>query len=337
MKISKKASVMILILVLVVSFSMTISLTAFAQKPVKLVLATMLPKEHVYFRTLEFFADKVKEYYDGPIEFELHHSGDIGSEKDAFEYMMQGVSVDVSIISPAWMATWDKRASFMDAPFLFKNQAAWEEAMDTEVFKPIADVVTEKGVRIIGYGGGAIRNLIVNKPVWKTADLPSVEMRVQGSPLAKTVFDAVGVKATPMDYMEVYNAIKMGVLDGLENEPAGMSEMKFYEVAPYYVLTDHQMTVRVLCVSEKRFQSFPEALQKAMLKAGPEASKFHHQTEVSEGTKILEDLVEAGKLKVIKFYNTEIRKRAVPVVEEFAKEVGAYDIFLTCQEINNKH
>jgi len=337
MKISKKVSVMVLILLLVVSFSMTISLTAFAQKPVNLVLATMLPKEHVYFRTLEFFADKVKEYYDGEVEFELHHSGDIGSEKDAFEYMMQGVSIDVSIISPAWMATWDKRASFMDAPFLFKNQAAWEEAMDTEVFKPIADVVTKKGVRIIGYGGGATRNLILNKPVWKTADLPSVEMRVQGSPLAKKVFDAVGVKATPMDYMQVYNAIKTGVLDGLENEPAGMSQMKFYEVAPYYVLTDHQMTVRVLCISEKRFQSFPEALQEAILKAGPEASKFHHQTEVGEGTKILEDLVEAGKLKVIKFYNSEIRKRAVPVVEEFAKEVGAYDIFLKCQEINNKH
>jgi TRAP-type C4-dicarboxylate transport system substrate-binding protein len=251
--------------------------------------------------------------------------------------MMQGVSIDVSIISPAWMASWDKRASFMDAPFLFKNQAAWEEAMDTEVFKPIADVVTKKGVRIIGYGGGATRNLILNKPVWKTADLPSVEMRVQGSPLAKKVFDAVGVKATPMDYMQVYNAIKTGVLDGLENEPAGMSQMKFYEVAPYYVLTDHQMTVRVLCVSEKRFQSFPEALQEAILKAGPEASKFHHQTEVGEGTKILEDLVEAGKLKVIRFYNSEIRKRAVPVVEEFAKEVGAYDIFLKCQEINNKH
>lgn len=337
MKISKKVSVMVLILVLVVSFSMTISLTAFAQKPVKLVLATMLPKEHVYFRTLEFFADKVKEYYDGPVEFELHHSGDIGSEKDAFEYMMQGVSVDVSIISPAWMATWDKRASFMDAPFLFKNLAAWEEAMDTEVFKPIADVITKKGVRIIGYGGGATRNLIVTKPVWKTADLPSIEMRVQGSPLAKKVFDAVGVQATPMDYMQVYNAIKTGVLDGLENEPAGMSQMKFYEVAPYYVLTDHQMTVRVLCVSEKRFQSFPEGLQEAILKAGPESSRFHHVTEVGEGTKILEDLVEAGKLKVIRFYNTEIRKRVAPVVEEFAKEVGAYDILLACQEINKKH
>ena len=337
MKISKKVSVVVLILVLVVYLSMTISLSVFAQEPVKLVLATMLPQEHVFFRTLVFFADKVKEYYDGPVEFELHHSGDLGTEKDFFEYMRQGISVDVSIIAPSWMATWDKRADFMDALFLFKNQAAWEEGMDVDVFKSIAEGIREKGVRIIGYGGGSIRSLVLNKPVWKTSDLPSVEMRIPGSPLAKKVFDAIGVQATPMDYMEVYNAIKMGVLDGLENEPASMANMKFYEVAPYYVLTEHQMIVRPLCISEKRFQSFPEGLQKAILKAGPEASWFHHTTEVAESTKVLEELVEAGQLKVIKFYSAEIRKRAAPVIEEYAKEVGAHDIFLAVQEINNKH
>ena len=39
-------------------------------------------------------------------------------------------------------------------------------------------------------------------------DFPKVQMRVQGSPLHQKVFSATGLKATPMDYMEVYNAIK---------------------------------------------------------------------------------------------------------------------------------
>lgn len=337
MKLFRRISIAYLVVILLMAIAVSTSLTSFAQEKVTLVLETMLPEEHVYFRTLKFFAEKVDEYYDGPIEFELHHSAALGTEKDAFEYMMQGVSIDVSIISPAWMATWDERAPFMDAPFLFKNQAAWEEGMETEVFKPIADNLTEKGVRIIGYGGGATRNLIVNKPVWRTADLPEVEMRVQGSPLAKAVFDAVGVQATPLDYTQVYNAIKTGVLDGLENEPAGMASMKFYEVAPYYVLTSHQMTIRVLCISEQRFQSFPEALQEAILKAGPEASAWHHNTEVGEGEKILEDLVESGQLKVIQFYNTEIQKRATPVVEDYAKELGVEDIMEDIKAINAKH
>lgn len=337
MKLFKKFSTVSLIILLFLSIVMSATLTSFAQEPVTLVLLAMQPANHVFYRALEVFTKKVDEYYDGPIKFELHHSADLGSEKDAFEYMMQGVSVDVCTVSPSWMATWDERAPFMDAPFLFKNQAAWEESMKTDVFKPIADQLLEKGVRLLGYGGGATRNLVLNKPVWRTADLPDVEMRIQGSPLHKKVFDAVGVQATPLDYLQVYEAIKTGVLDGLENEPAGMHAMKFYEVAPYYILTRNQMTVRPLCISEKRFQSFPKALQEAILKAGLEAAAWNHATEVAESDKIIEDLVESGQLKVIMFYNTEIRNRAVPVIEEYAREMGIEDIMENIEAINAKY
>lgn len=304
-----------------------------ADKPIHLVGTTMLPKEHVYYRVLEKFSEAVKANYAGPLEIELHHSADIGTEKDAFEYMMQGVSIDFSIISPAWMATWDKAAPFMDAPFLFSSVEHWNKCLDAGVFAPIADNIQKKGVRFVGYGGGGVRNLILKKPVYKTEDLPSVEMRVQGSPLAQKVFSATGIKATPMDYMEVYNAIKTGVLDGLENEPAGMEQMKFYEVAPYYIMSRHAITIRVLCFSESRFQSFPPELQQAILKAGQIAAKFHRETEFAEGDGILKRLVEAKKLNVIEFDNTEMRNRALPVVEEYAKEVGAEEILEAIKNI----
>lgn len=320
--------------VLSITLFLVVPLTAIgAEKSITLIGTTMLPKEHVYYRVLEKFSEAVKANYDGPLEIELHHSADIGTEKDAFEYMMQGVSIDFSIISPAWMATWDKAAPFMDAQFLFSSIDHWNKSLDAGVFEPISENIRKKGVRFIGYGGGGVRSLILNKPIYTTEELPSVEMRVQGSPLAQKVFSATGIQATPMDYMEVYNAIKTGVLDGLENEPAGMQQMKFYEVAPYYIMSRHAITVRVLCFSESRFQSFPEKLQEAILKAGPIAAKFHRDTEFAEGDGILKKLVDDGLLTVIEFDNTEMRNRALPVVEDYAKEVGAEKILETIKSI----
>jgi TRAP-type C4-dicarboxylate transport system substrate-binding protein len=156
-----------------------------------------------------------------------------------------------------------------------------------------------KGVRFIGYGGGSTRHLILKKEVRTIDDFPSVTMRVQGSPLHQKVFSAVGLKATPMDYTEVYNAIKTGVLDGLENEPAGLASMKFYEVAPYYVLTSHQIVTRILAFSEKKFQTLPKDLQDAIVKAGAEAAAFHRATEIGEGDGIIKDLQTKYGLKVI--------------------------------------
>jgi TRAP-type C4-dicarboxylate transport system substrate-binding protein len=309
---------------------------AAAGQSIKLIGHTMLPKEHVFFRTLEKFTGLVDQYYKGPIkiEWDLHHSGDIGTEKDAVEYMLQGVAIDFSIVSPAWIANWDKTASFMDAPFLFKSVDHWNRCLEANVFEPIQKTMIQKGVRFIGYGGGGVRHLISRKEARTIDDFPKIQMRVQGSPLHQKVFSATGLKATPMDYMEVYNAIKTGVLDGLENEPAGLQSMKFYEVAPYYVLTSHQITTRMLAMSEKKFQSLPKDLQEAVLKAAKEAAAYARKTEVAEGESIIKELQQKHGLKVIPFDNTEMRKRAMPVVEQFAKENNAADMLAKVNAIN---
>ncbi len=307
-----------------------------APQTIKLVGHTMLPKEHVYYRTIEKFAELVNQYYKGPvkIEWDLHHSGDIGTEKDAIEYMIQGTAIDFSIISPAWIANWDKTASFIDAPFIFKSVDHWNKCIDADVFAPIQKTMIGKGVRFIGYGGGGVRNIISKKEIRTIDQFPTLQMRVQGSPLHQAAFSATGIKATPMDYMEVYNAIKTGVLDALENEPAGLQGMKFYEVAPYYILTAHQITTRILGFSEKKFQSLPKDLQDAVLKAGKEASAFHRKTEVAEGDGILKLLVEKNGLKIIPFDNTEMRRRAMPAVEKFAKDNGAFEVLEAINAVN---
>ncbi len=333
-----------LVVALVVATALSLSVFAEGTKEaqaaapatLKLVGHTMLPKEHVFFRTITKFSELVNQYYKGPtkIQWDLHHSGDIGTEKDAIEYMTQGVAIDFSIISPAWIANWDKTATFIDAPFLFKDAVHWQKCLDANVFEPIYKTMVGKGVRFIGYGGGSTRHLILKKEVRSIDQFPTVTMRVQGSPLHQKVFSATGLKATPMDYTEVYNAIKTGVLDGLENEPAGLASMKFYEVAPYYVLTSHQIVTRILAFSEKKFQSLPKDLQAAILKAGAEASAFHRATEIGEGDGIIKDLQAKFGLKVIPFDNTEMRRRAMPVIEQFAKENNAYEIFQKINAIN---
>jgi len=88
MKLFKKFSTVSLIMLLFLSIAMFTTLTSFAQEPVTMVLASMLPGEdHVYNRTLKYFAEKVDEYYDGPVNFEFHFAADLGTEKDLFELL----------------------------------------------------------------------------------------------------------------------------------------------------------------------------------------------------------------------------------------------------------
>jgi TRAP-type transport system periplasmic protein len=320
-------------LVLILGMSMVVAGgqgdTAGEEKTIRLVGATHLPADFVFYRMMEVFGEKVKEYYDGPVEIELHHSGDLGQEKDFVEFMIEGISVDFAISAPSWAATWDQRVSFMDPPFLYKDVDHWNRSLAENAFEPIQQDLIKKGLRIVGYGGGGTRNLILNQPIKSRDDFGKILLRVMGSPIQANSFNAVGFKATPLDYLEVYNGIKTGVVDGLENESAALRSMKFYEVAPNIVLTRHAITVRPLFFSEKRFQSFPADLQSAILKAGEEAAAWHRETEVREDAEALKEMEAEGKITLIELSRSDLDKMqadARPVLEAYAKSIDALDI-----------
>ncbi|MCL1818499.1 MAG: TRAP transporter substrate-binding protein, partial [Spirochaetaceae bacterium] len=199
-----------------------------APSKITIVGGTMLPEGHVYHRTVQKFEERMKVNYKGPvtIEFSIHHSGTLGTEKDSVEFMIQGTAVDTYVVSPSWIATWDRTTPIIDAPFVFRDVDHWRAAVAQKAFQPIEDLMISKGLRIIGYGGGSARHLISKVPANSVADFPKIKLRVQGSPVHQKAFSAAGFMATPLDYMEVYNAIKTGVLDALENEPAGLQSMK---------------------------------------------------------------------------------------------------------------
>jgi TRAP-type C4-dicarboxylate transport system substrate-binding protein len=154
------------------------------------------------------------------------------------------------------------------------------------------------------------------------------------SPIQSKIFNAVGMRPTPMDYLEVYNAIKTGVVDGLENESASLMSMKFYEVAPNIILTQHVVTVRPLWFGEKSFQRLPKALQEAVLKAGKDATKFHRDNETKDDAAALKEMAAKGMIKLVPFPDRpKMQELALPVLMEYAKEVGGEDIIKAVQAV----
>jgi TRAP-type transport system periplasmic protein len=151
---------------------------------------------------------------------------------------------------------------------------------------------------------------------------------VQGAPIWSRAFTAVGMAPTVIAYNEVYNAIQNGVISAGENEAAGVESMKFNEVAPNLLMTQHAITIRPLCFSSKTFKSLPADLQSAIVRAGKEAGAYGRQVESSEDGAKLDAMEKAGKLKRITFTDRAKMKSLVdPVIAAYAKEIGADAIY----------
>ena len=180
---------------------------------------------------------------------------------------------------------------------------------------------------ILGYAGGGIRNLIVNKPVRNMQELKGLNIRVMGAPVQTRMFQAITASPTVIAYTEIYNAIQTGVIQAAENEAAGLEQMKFYEVGPHISLTQHAITVRPVCFSGKTFRRLPKDLQDAIVKAGREAGTYGRELESSEDQARLKRMEKEGMLKTYVFADRpQLLKLAEPVKEGYAKEVGAQDV-----------
>ncbi len=305
-----------------------------AQQVITLNGASQFNDDHAFNRSLLKFEELVKKYYGKPINFVLHKNSSLGLEKQYFEYMAQGKAVDYAIVSPAHMSTFSKAAPFIDAPFLFRDLAHWNKVLDADLLKPVSEEINQKaGVMLIGYAGGGVRNIFVNKPVHNLEEIKGLKVRVQGAPIWSKTFQAAGLAPTVIAYNEVYNAIQNNVIAAGENEAAGVEAMKFYEVAPNLAMTQHAITIRPLCFSTKTFKSLPPDLQAAIIKAGKEAGAYGRQVESSEDGAKLDALEKAGKLKRIPFADRDKMKKMVdPVMAAYAKEIGAENIY---EAINN--
>jgi tripartite ATP-independent transporter DctP family solute receptor len=296
-----------------------------AQPPIALKGAVQFNDDHAFNKTLLKFEELVKKYYGKPITFQLHRNSELGLEKDYFAFMSQGLSVDYAIVAPSHMSTFSKAAPLMDMPFLFRDLAHWNKVLDGDALQPIADEVAKKAdVMLIGYAGGGTRNIISKKVVRNMAELKSLSVRVMGAPIQTRIFQAVGAAPTVIAYNEVYNAIQTGVIQGAENEAAGLEQMKFYEVGPEISLTQHAITIRPLCFSGKTFKRLPGDLQAAILKAGKEAGAYGRQIESTEDQQRLERLQKEGKLRTHVFTErAKLLELAEPVKQAYAKEIEA--------------
>jgi tripartite ATP-independent transporter DctP family solute receptor len=307
-----------------------------ARADITLVGASQFDENHVYTRHMRKFEELVNACYtDEPITWEMHLNSELGLEKDYVAYMNQGLSVDYAVASPAHMSTFSQMAPLMDMPFLFRDLDHWNKVLETDALQPVADDILEKAdIRLLGYGGGGVRNIFATKPLTTMEDLKGLSIRMQGAPIWTSVFNALGAAPTVIAYNEVYNGIQTGVIQAGENEAAGVEQMKFYEVGPELSLTQHAITIRPLFISNKTYQRLPEKLQQCMDQAGPEAAKFARDTESGEDSQKVQAMAEKGWLTTHEFTERDkMIEAATPVLEAYAEELGATDVLKAVQAV----
>ena len=274
----------------------------------------------------------LNERTQGRIRIDIFGGGVLGNEQQTLQFVKDG-SLDLNVSDPNAGVAFCKELDFFSMPYLFTSYEHWQAALDGAPGKAFAKLIEEKtGMIILGYWGGSVRNVLsTKKPINNMDDLKGFRLRVQPSPLMIAAWKSTGAVPTPVAYLEVYLAMKSGVVDGMENEAVSVRDMKFYEAAPYIARTEHTITARPLFMAGATFKKLTPDLQQIVLQAAREATVFAREAERKAGKAAEEEMASKFGVKYNAIDKAPFQAAIKPVIEEYAKNLGLSEMLAAFQ------
>jgi TRAP-type C4-dicarboxylate transport system substrate-binding protein len=108
------------------------------------------------------------------------------------------------------------------------------------------------------------RDLLVKKPAVRPEDLKGQKIRVVPAPLYVEIMKALGAVPTPVDWPETYNALRQGVIDGVDAPTEFFLYTKLYEGAKNYLRTHHITGLNAMITNAKWYSDLAPADRKVL-------------------------------------------------------------------------
>lgn len=276
----------------------TLSLAAHAQS-VTIRWGDVVPASHPSVQMIERIAADVKAKSGGRIVIQAFPAGQLGGSRDMIDAVANGAQQIVTE-GAANFGAWVPSISVVEAPYVWRDAAHLQKAMSGPVGQKFNEtLVKARGMRILGTTYYGTRHITTtSKEVRSPADLAGFKLRVPENDVFKAMAEAWGAKPTPMNFGELYLALKQNVVDGQENPLPTIKSGKFDEVQKYLVLSGHIITPRLVVVNEAFWQGL-SAADRALLADAIRAGIAWQDEELAKQEKALVDTFRQAGMTVI--------------------------------------
>lgn len=268
------------------------------------------------------FAEYVEEMSEGRIKIEVYSASTLGDEKTCLNsLLMGGGTVDMYRGNTNSLSDYGfKKLNLFGLPFIFSSRDAMWKVLEAEnVGQAFLDEGIEVGAGMVGitYTDEGARNIFTTSKIEGLSDIKGMKIRVPETALMMDTMTALGAYPTPISYSELYSSLQTGVVDAAENGYPGYDSNKFYEVAPYYLLSGHTFSPGIILMAEMQWNKLSAEDQALLREAGKRASEWNKEQIVAEEEKLAAGLTAKGVTIL------EVSPEDMAAAQEAAKNVWA--------------
>ncbi len=272
------------------------------------------------------FKDHVEKSTNGSVKVEIYPAGQFGKDQPTMEGLKLG-TLELAVAHDGAIATVHKPIGVLGIPFLYENhEHAWR-VYDSAWLKGFSDDMVKKtGIRMLGVADNGVRHFTNSvKPIQTPADMKGMKIRIQPSPVFKTMIESLGASPSAIPWAELPTALQQKVVDGQENGVTNILAASLYQSQKFATLDGHVWSVHAYMVNDRFYQGLSPTERKAVDEGVAKAVAIHRKM-TAEQDKNAKAILEKHGMQV--YVPTaaqvgEFRKLAQPPVRQWAEaEIG---------------
>ena len=261
-------------------------------------MATKMPPDSPEGIIFQKFADLVGEYTNGELTVKVFPSEQLGGAEAVLEQVSAG-TVHIYAEDADYLAKWEPDMSWGSASFMFDDRDHWLRFQRSDLAKGWRDKArVESGITTIGDIGpilrGPYRVLAVKNPVESFEDFQGTKLRMYDDDLAVKIWNWLGADVRVLDWTDVYQSIKTGIVEGVTTPVSLVESMKFHEVAPHIVRIDEYPQANGFLVNEAAYDALSPEVREGVLRAYEETGEYSFEVLIGVTDESLERMQAGG-------------------------------------------
>lgn len=227
--------------------------------------------ENPQAQTILWLSDQLYDATEGRFSIEIFPNEQLGPQAESLALVQAG-AIDMAIVANPLVENINPDFAIIGTPYVYDSIDHQLRVLLSGDLDELFATTQASGFYVIAAYNLGPRNVYLRDGVIDTPeDLEGLAIRVMQSDTMVQMMNLMGGVGTPMGQGEVYTAIQTGILAGAENNIITYLDLLQFEVAPYFIETNHLMIPDLVVINNNALANMPPEDQEAFRRLARES------------------------------------------------------------------
>ena len=239
-----------------------------AETVYEIKFGSIAPDGTPWSQVLWDFKERIEADSAGRVKVTAYLNGALGDEKAMLQKMRFG-QLNMGGFSTGGVSTIVPELQILELAGLFRTKAEADYIIDKVIGADLEAAMEAKDLKLWIWGENGWLDFGGQTQITGVASFTGAKVAMQESAVQLTMYDAIGVKPTPLPVPEILGGLQTGLVDTYATSPIFAAAAQWFAHTKHWADSDHSYQPAVVVLSKRFWDGLPADLQTLVMGYAP--------------------------------------------------------------------